>query len=260
MTRVRMDELTWPEYAAKLGDGSVVMLPAGALEQHGPHLPMLCDRLIPATLCERVAARIGGIVAPPLAYGCKSQPKSGGGEHLPGTTSLDGQTYVLLVRDILKALARHGATRLCVVNGHYENEAFLIEAIDLALRELRWDGIDVRVCRIAYWEFIDAGLQAILFPEGLASWALEHAAVMETSVMLHLHPELVRAELIPDHPPAVFPLYDVYPIDPRPIPASGALSPATSASAAKGEAVMTSLVSKIEAALRAAFELGGAAP
>jgi len=256
--RACLDELTWPEHAARLQAGAVVMLPAGALEQHGPHLPMLCDRLIPARLCGLVAARIGGIVAPPLAYGCRSQPRPGGGEHIPGTASLDGQTCTALVRDILGALARHGARRLVVVNGHGENEAFLMEAIDLALRELRRDGIDgVRVCRIACWELIDAELQAVLFPDGPASWALEHAAVMETSVMLHLQPELVRRELIPSHPPAVSPLYDLDPTDCAPVPASGALSPATTASAAKGLAVISGLVPRIEAAIRAAFELGG---
>ena len=84
---VRIGEMPWTDYDARVRDGRrMVVLPIGALEQHGPHLPMNCDVVIPSGVAERVAKRIDALVAPAIA-GYKSQPKSGGGK-LPGTTSL----------------------------------------------------------------------------------------------------------------------------------------------------------------------------
>lgn len=253
---VLMGEMTWLEYRDRLArPGQVVLLPVGALEQHGPHLPLHTDTLIPTELCARIARLIDGIVAPALAYGCRSQPKSGGGNHFPGTTSLDATSFMAMLRDVLRELARHGARRVAIMDGHMENEAFLAEAIDLALRDLAAHGVrDMTVIKFGYWDFITPATERALFPDGLASWALEHAAVMETSVLLHLRPEQVRAELIPDHAPAVFPPYDVYPTDTRPIPPDGALSSAAGATAEKGRVFVAQIVPDIAAMLAHAFD------
>ncbi len=64
--------------------GTVVFLPLGATEQHGPHLAMSVDVVLPTAVAERVAREIGGLVAPTIPYGYKSQPRSGGGEAFPG--------------------------------------------------------------------------------------------------------------------------------------------------------------------------------
>ena len=143
MTTVRMSELTWVEYQKRLVDDEpIVILPTGSVEQHGPHLPLATDTMIPEMVAEAVAERIGAIVATPLAYGYKSQPKSGGGNHFPGTTSLDGHTYSSILRDVIRELARHGVRKLAVIDGHMENAMFLVEGIDLGLRELRYGGVE----------------------------------------------------------------------------------------------------------------------
>jgi creatinine amidohydrolase len=250
-------DLTWTEYDARVRDGTTpVLLPVGALEQHGPHLPMNCDTLIPASICARVAEGIGALVAPALSYGYKSQPKSGGGNHFPGTTSLDGGTLVAMTRDVVKEFARHGVRRVAVVVGHTENLMFTTEACDLALRELRRQGIDdLKIVHLGYWEFSTDETLRKVFPDGFPDWNLEHAGVMETSVMLHLHPELVQFDKVPLHPPAEFPPYDIYPVDPGRIPSSGALSSARSASAEKGKLMLDEYVDTISAALREEFGL-----
>lgn len=253
--RVRLDGMTWVELDERVRAGPpVVILPTGSLEQHGPHLPLGTDRFLPELLAERVAARLDALVAPSLAYGYKSQPRSGGGNHFPGCASLDGATLVAVVRDVICDLARHGLTRIVLFDGHMENQWFLTEAADLAIRALKAEGIGAaRILRLGYWDFITAGTEAILFPEGLISWEAEHAAVMETSCMLHLAPELVRADRIPDGPAASFPPYDIHPVDIRPIPATGVLSSAATASAAKGRAVVEQVVPAIAAAITEAF-------
>jgi len=72
---VRLDELSWPEFAQKVAAGAPVFLPLGSTEQHGPHLPLGVDVVLPTGVCERVAREIGGIVAPTVSYGCKSMPR-----------------------------------------------------------------------------------------------------------------------------------------------------------------------------------------
>lgn len=255
LTPLKMAELTWFEYQRRLEeDAPILMLPTGSIEQHGPHLPLITDTLIAEMISERVAALIGAIVASPFAYGYKSQPKSGGGNHFCGTTSLDGATYSAMLRDVICEFARHGVRKLVIVDGHCENGMFLVEGIDLALRQLRYAGIeDLKVVKLGYWEFINQQTEDVLFPDGLSNWDLEHAAMMETSVMLHLRPDLVRKELIPNHAPANFPPYDVFPIDTRPIPPDGVLSSIVDASAEKGAIVVEQVVSAIASALTNEF-------
>lgn len=253
---VLMAEMTWPDYHARVQrPGQIILLPVGALEQHGPHLPLNTDAVIPTELCMRVARMVDAIVAPAIAYSCRSQPKSGGGNHFPGTTSLDAASFMAVLRDILREFARHGARRVAVMDGHMENESFITEAIELALRDLAALGVtDMTVLKFGHWHFIAPETERALFPDGLPSWELEHAAVMETSVMLHLRPDLVRVALIPDHAPAVFPRYDAYPTDTRPIPPSGALSSARGASAEKGRIYVEQVVADIAATLPHAFD------
>jgi creatinine amidohydrolase len=250
-----MAELTWTEYQDRLKrDNPAILLPVGALEQHGPHLPMGTDHMIPTAICRQVAELVPAIVAPAFNYGYKSQPKMGGGQHFTGTTSLDGNNLSLMLRDVLCEFARHGARRVAVVDGHYENQMFLIEGIDLAMRALRYDGVrDMKIIRLEYWDFTSNETLANVFPEGFPGYALEHAAVMETSLSLHLHPHLVRWDKLPKDPPANFPPYDVYPTNTSWVPPSGVLSPAKSATAEKGKALFEEYVRTIAAALRKEF-------
>jgi creatinine amidohydrolase len=258
---VKIAELPWTEYDQRVRDGkTMVILPVGSLEQHGPHLPLNCDVAIPQEIGARVARRIDGLVAPGVAYGYKSQPKMGGGNHFPGTTSLDGITLIYTVRDIIKEFARHGVRKLTVMVGHYENTMFTIEGIDLALRDLRADGVhDMKIARVDYWDFISNDTIARVWTEGFPGWATEHAGVMETSIMLNLFPELVDMSKVPTHPPAVFPPYDVYPVNPSWVPSSGALCSAKLATADKGGAMLEELERDIAKALSAEFNLPAAA-
>jgi creatinine amidohydrolase len=255
---VRIAEIPWTTYNDLVKDGdAAVLLPVGALEQHGPHLPMNCDVVIPSEIAERVAAPIKGLVAPAIAYGYKAQPKSGGGNFWPGTTSLDGLTLISVVRDLIKEFARHGARRLVVLVGHFENTMFVIEGIDLALRDLRYDGIrDVKVIRSDYWDFISEATVKKVWGDAFPGWATEHAGVMETSIMLHVKPELVNMQAVPLHPPATFPPYDVYPEDPSWVPPTGALCSAKIATPESGKLMLDQIVGDMVKALTAELKKG----
>lgn len=244
--------LSWVEYQQRLQDCPIVLIPCGALEQHGPHLPLGTDALLSSAIAQGVAEQINGIVAPTFSYGYKSQPKSGGGQHFPGTTSLDGHTLSQMMRDVIRELARQGVNQVVVLDGHYENQWFLTEGIDLALRDLGRSFL--RVMRLEYWDFLTEATLATVFPEGFPGYALEHAAVMETSLMLHYYPDLVRLHLIPDDKPAEFPPYDLYPPRLEWVPASGVLSSAKTATAEKGTLMASQVVESIAAAIADEFQ------
>lgn len=229
---VFMAEMTWPEYAERLESTPVVFVPTGMLEQHGPHLPMGVDYMLATAISAVIAREIDGIVAAPVNYGYKSMPTTGGGPFFPGSTGLDGCTLSAVLRDIIRELSRHGVRRICVLDGHVENRWFLTEGIDLAMRELAHT--DLRVMCLQHWEFLTDDTLTAVFPDGYPGIDDEHAAVLETSLMLHFHPELVREDRIPDNPPVNAPPYDIWPPHREWIPETGALTSAAAASREKG--------------------------
>jgi creatinine amidohydrolase len=253
---VFMAELSWPQFQSRVAEGAPVILPLGATEQHGPHLPLNVDVVIPTAIAERVALAVGALVAPTIPYGYKSQPRSGGGEAFPGTTSLDANTFALVVRDVIRGLGRHGVRRLVVMNGHFENSWPGVEGVDLGLRELRRDGIaDMQAMRLEYWDFVKRSTLDKLFPEGFPGTELEHASLLETSLMLLLRPDLVDMSKVPDDGPAKFPPYDRHPVPKGFVPASGVLARAERASADKGQLLIDDHVELIAKAIRSEFGL-----
>lgn len=244
-TSTMLGELTWDGFRDAVADGTrPVLLPMGSTEQHGLHLPLNTDQLLPTEVSRRVAAMQSALIAPTLTFGYKSQQRAGGGNWFPGTLSLDGATLVGLVKNVLTELGRHGVRKFCIVNGHYENSWFLHEAVDLALKEMRWDGVrDARVILMSYWDYIGPDTIAKIYPDGFAGVELEHAGVMETSMMLSAHPHLVKLDRAVDHPPATFPPYDVYPPHTDLTPKAGSLTSPKRATAEKG-AILFDVTSK----------------
>lgn len=145
------------------------------------------------------------------------------------------------------------------MDSHYENEMFLVEGIDLAIRDLRAQGIkDMKVVKLRYFEFISQATLQTVFPYGFPGWPLEHAGVMTTSILMHLRPELVHVDRIPKDPPTAYPPYDIFPPDSKIASATGVLASAAGATAAKGKLLFDELVDTIAAAMPDAFGLARA--
>ena len=254
---VAMWEMSSHEYRRRLAEeDAIVLLPVGAVEQHGHQLPIGTDFLMATYMARRTAETIGGVVAPPVSYAAKSGLRTGGGQHQPGTTSLDGITLITLVKDVLKEFARHGARKIGVIDGHFENRFFLDEACDLAVRELRFDGIDddLKILKILYaaefpQELLDAIYQDSTFP-GLD---LEHGGILETAMMLYCYPDLVNMDLVPEEALPRFPPYDLFPGDPSWVPPSGSLSCGLGATREKGEILVEAFVGQVTRALEREF-------
>src|SRR5699024_3767113 len=218
---VLMSELTWYEYKEKLQD-SVVLLPVGSTEQHGYHLPLVVDYFQINALSKLVAKEINEIVDPAIPYGYKSLPHSGGGQIFPGTTILNAETLILLVKDILKELFRHGAKKVIIMDGHYENGMFLSEAIDLALGESGEK--DIKVLKSVFVDMLDDHIIDQLFPNGFPGFELEHAALIETAMMAYLYPDLVQHDKIVPDIADNLPPFEVFPQPQGIVPTSGVLS------------------------------------
>ena len=160
-----------------------------------------------------------------------------------------------MVKDILKEFARHGARKIGVIDGHFENRFFLDEACDVAVRDLRLNGIDdIKVLKMIYAaEFPRELLDHVYHDAKFPGLDLEHGGILETSMMLHCYPELVDLDQIPEEDMPEFPAYDLYPGNPAWVPPSGNLSSARGASAEKGEILVEAFVQQVVGALRAEF-------
>ena len=240
--RVQMGELTWEEFADRVGDGPV-FLPVGSTEQHGPHLPLNVDRVIATELATRTAQRVDGIVAPALPYGFRSQPGSGGGPTFTGTINIDSETLRRLVGDVIGDLVSDGATEIVAINGHYENEYALREAIQIHL-----EGGDGEIMITSWWDLLSPDVRDEVFeevPGEFPGWATEHAGVVETALMLHFRPELVREDRVVDGGDQRTPPYAKFPPDDDQIPESGAYYEATHATREIGQQVADNVIDRL---------------
>lgn len=127
-----------------------------------------------------------------------------------------------------------------------------MEAIDLFLNEKEKD---VKVDLLSYWDFVSEETIDKLYPDAFTGWTLEHAGVMETSLMLYLYPNLVDMNRVQDLAPADLHLYDIYPIIPERTPKSGCLSSPKNASKEKGEILYNVCVEKISEALKKEYSM-----
>jgi creatinine amidohydrolase len=241
--------MTWHEYRDRVKE-SVIFLPVGSMEQHGPHLPLGTDTLLAGQMAELAAERVGGIVLPTIPFGYKSQPSSGGGQLFPGTTSMNADTLVHVVLDVLQETYRHGGRKFVLFNGHYENVMFLTEAADLFVNSVE----GARVLMVDWTALLTEEMVQDLF-EGteFPGWDVEHAAVTETSLMKYFAPELVRENKIVDGGFARKPVYAVFPPDPSSIPSSGVLYKATFASREKGERLIKNVIPRVAEVVQEVF-------
>ena len=184
---LRWDTLTWPEAGDAARAVDAVIIPVGAVEQHGPHLPLNVD----TTICEAVALGVSALtgvpVIPPLSYGVSA---SHGG--FAGTVALRPETLIAVVEDVIDSLHASGIRQFVLLNGHIWNNG----SLDVSAEKLRVRHRDSRVRALGY---------VTMYPgpevDGHVRYGrgLMHANFFETSVMLHLAPELVRMDRVTSH-------------------------------------------------------------
>jgi creatinine amidohydrolase len=165
-----------------------VLLPFGAVEDHGPHLPLNTDNVIVEAICLEAARRAGGdmLVMPTVAYGLDEHHMD-----FPGPVSVDMQTLIDYVSDVAISVARHGFTHVLIVNGHGSNAPIA----DLAARRtVLATGV---VCgAMSPSAAIDPTLAEPTFSHmrRSAHGGVAHAGEYETAMMLYLRPDLVQMD------------------------------------------------------------------
>jgi len=182
---VRWEDLAWPDVGSYLGSrpNEVGLVPVGATEQHGPHLPTGTDTVIATALCDAASERTGAVVLPAISVGCSY----GHGTQLPGTLSLSPEELAQLVRRSVEWAATSGLSRFVVVNAHFGNHFSLMCATD----HLRHERPDLRTAVVGWWA-LDPEVQAAVLADGEDI----HANRAETSVMLALAPQLVHLDRV----------------------------------------------------------------
>ncbi|MFE3173447.1 creatininase family protein [Amycolatopsis sp. NPDC059090] len=165
---------------------ALVLVPIGATEQHGPHLPTGTDAFLAAAVCERAAevaaprAERALLLAPPIPYGASDH-------HLPfnGTLSLSAQTLLHVLDDLARSIAVQGGRRMVVVNGHGGNVGACHAFAGAASTRH-----GLAVAHTDYWR--------VLEPEDIVPG---HAGEFETSMMLAVRRELVQEPAAREKPP-----------------------------------------------------------
>ncbi|WP_054936042.1 creatininase family protein [Moorella stamsii] len=169
-------EITQPEAEAILKRSRLAIIPAGSVEQHGPHLPCGTDHYAIMVIARRVAAGLDGLLVPFSHAGVTPFHAS-----FAGTLTLRQETYINLLMDVAASVIKHGAKRILILNWHEGNTA----AINYAASQLQQQ-YDVR-CVVAQACYIAAQLYQ-------EEAELTHAGALEALPVLAYRPELVRLE------------------------------------------------------------------
>ena len=188
-TEYRYEKLTWPEINDAVDDGQVCIVPCGAVEQHGPHLPLDVDLVCPTGIAYGAGREIPDKVKilPIVAYGYTGHVMD-----FPGTINQHYTHFIDHVLDITKSLAYHGFKKIVLLNGHGSN----MPNLDLVARRTNLE-TDAECILGAWWNLLTVDKTFLprwrqsKFPGGCA-----HACELETSLCLHLDGDNVRKDLI----------------------------------------------------------------
>ena len=183
---MELARMTWPDVRDAIEQCGIGLLPVGAIEQHGPHLPLNTDWAIASHIARTVSEAEDLLLLPGFEVGVSHEHRQFWGTLTISPDALRDQAI-----GMARSAGGHGLRRIVFVNGHGSNCAPLSEAA----RTLRDDGIFAFVFN--WWESISAVL-ADLFPDPTA-----HAGSIETSLMMAIDPDAVRRDRFDDADAAV---------------------------------------------------------
>ena len=190
-----LEEISMKEFEKKAKIIKTVIIPVGSLEAHGPHLPLGTDTIEVYEIAKTVAKSVDVFVAPPLSYGiCRSTSKH------PGTVGITGNTLRNLIKDIVKSFHTNDLKNFLIISGHASSLhlAALQEAGESLLEEMP---SDVTIAVESAYAMAQEAASKICETEDDS-----HAGEIETSLMLHLKPHLVKGRGKEEYPHFPHPL------------------------------------------------------
>jgi len=215
-----LEHLPWPEVGRTLARNPRIILPVGALIQHGPHLPLGSNTFIATRVAEEVSRRCKILLAPTFSYGVWNPGK----ERYAGSTGTRRKTLHRALNELLARWEGHGVQEILLLTA-YQHEPHL-DALLMAMTSTATTTV-VNLLTIDVGDLLEA------------SPLSEHAGELETSLMLHLAPNRVRMEQASDvHPdPQTYRKYAQGRVATPPPGSRGTLGFPSRATAKKGEAV-----------------------
>jgi creatinine amidohydrolase len=175
-----IEEMTMGEFEEGLKICRTVFIPFGSVEEHGYHLPLSTDTIQAYEVGKGAARLIPLFVAPPIHYGCCRSTSS----H-PGTLSITTSTLKALAKDIVRSLYSHGLRNFIILTGHAGGSHRM--ALQDAGEELIAEMSDIRLAVVTEYEYAKRQGKGIIETEGDG-----HAGEIETSRIMHSHPQLVK--------------------------------------------------------------------
>ena len=230
-----LDELSTKEAAKAANASTVIIFPVGSVEEHGEHLPLGTDSFQPEYIALEVAKKTGCLIAPPFRYGICNATRN-----FPGTLTIKFETLYRFAIDVLSELVRNGFRRIIVLSGHAGNSHMV--ALRLAAQDIINQNDEskekekVRIMVLSDFDFAEE-----LTPK-YADKNDGHAGTIETSRMMAIKPELIKAKgeanvwrmprfEVVAHPELYFP--------------SGVNGDPTAASKEKGQKINSHIVKKV---------------
>jgi creatinine amidohydrolase len=232
-------EMTSPEFGEAVKAGRFFILPYGAMEEHGPHLPLGTDTIQPQNVARELALRLDAIILPTVHYGLCSSTAN-----FPGTITITFDTLRAITRDLLNECVRHGIRDILLLSGHAGRTH--MAAIKIAAEEVVKANPDGAIRPMVLSDY-DLAYGA---PDGLFPPDDGHGGDIETSRIMLMRPELVKGE-----GPACWPEFPKYLVVKHPEKAfpPGVWGDPTRASAEKGKKMNDYLVDELEGMIRKEF-------
>ena len=183
---IELINLSYPEVAQHLKSSDTVIVPCGATEQHGEHLPLGVDAMAAIAVSEDASEVTGTLLAPPLWYGWSPHHMG-----FPGTISLRPETLTAMAEDVMISLLHHGFKRIILVNGH---RLANLPPLEIAVSRVR--AITGAIAVVAdLGHFAQAEYARAVAEDGAGG--IGHADGYETAHMMYIHPDLVHEDAIP---------------------------------------------------------------
>lgn len=215
-------------------DKKLALLPVGATEIHGPHLPAGTDSILAERLCERLAKRTGGIVLPPLHY---TQVWSLG--EFTGSIGISTKLLTEMICELLLEIIRNGFETAVIVNAHLGNVNAIKEGARMALKANEQ-------LKVLYFSYPGANERINqVMDRGSFHGSFFHADEIETSYMLYLADEYVDMTKAVSESPKVPPLIDVAPIRWGSFTSTAVMGNAAAATREKGQLVIDHVIDEM---------------
>lgn len=189
MNEYVIKEMSWREFDRRRKETDMVIIPTGAIEVYGPHLPLGSDTIVAQEVAKRLAPRVNALIGPTVEAG-----ESLALGEFPGTIVVRPESFKVYLSDIFSSLITWGFKRFFFLNAHAGNTLIISQLC----REYQTKH-DIKCVQVDWWRFVQPNGADILENKGYMAHG--HASECGTSVMLYLRPDLVDLSKMGNAPP-----------------------------------------------------------